>query len=232
MKQLHSGARTRACSAGTFAGGRARPAVLRRCLHEACSYRIVFYIPHNPLELDFVPNPMIVGFPLPERSPGMAKTQVRLSCRRSLERAKQLAWIDLRKQQHVDVIGHDHPCSKIVVPQFDPAYQGIGHLSGDGFQSQVHRSNPRRIQIPVHPDEGTARVQCSLRRIARLRKTSMEMPGDKQPLVFGVVVREAPAGGHMREVVRRGYYSLKPRRQECRRRTHECVRHIRGGQVG
>jgi len=195
------GAGTRACRDGTLpvARGRfcrARPLVLPRPSHESGFHGIVFNVTDDFFKLALVPYPVIVGFGLPKRLPGPSQDQVSLTRRATLERTKQMRRRNLRQQQRVDMVAHNHPSAQIVVANFDAALQGAHHNSSNILPAQVHRTESGGVQVAIHPDKRLPNSD-SRRRISIVWQAAIQVPGYEQPLAFRVDVRQATAGfGH------------------------------------
>jgi len=222
------GARTRACSAGTLAGGRARPAVLQRGVHESTHDGIPLDISDNPLKLALVADPMIVRLPLPKWVSGASQKDIGFTCSRALNRPKKFGGADFRQQKNVDMIGHDHPSPKIVVPKLYATLEPCGYYLRNRVLAQVHRTGSRGIEVSVHPDKCLPGISGALRWVHGFVQASKQVPRHEKPLAFRVTMRETPTGQlHTRSVARGLEISLQPRRQESRRCTHECVRHGR-----
>ncbi len=63
----------------------------------------------------------------------------------------------------------------------------------NSFLSQEHRTGSSAIHISVHPNKGLAGGKLLRRRIPPMGKAPMQMPGNKEPLVFGIDMGQ-PAG--------------------------------------
>ena len=177
------GAGTRACRLDNrveaFAGICARPPVLLRFRRQACLDRIVLDIGSYSRMLAFVADPMVVGFPLPERLPGETKDAVCFVGGGSLHRLQQTAWMDFGEQQGVDVIRHDDECSQFEVAQGDAFVQGIDHDAGDGGLTQIHGPARGLVQVAIDPNERFTGRSFGRGWETAMRETAMEVPGEE-----------------------------------------------------
>ncbi len=163
----------------TFAGICARPPVLLRFRRQACLDRIVLDIGSYSRMLAFVADPMVVGFPLPERLPGETKDAVCFVGGGSLHRLQQTAWMDFGEQQGVDVIRHDDECSQFEVAQGDAFVQGIDHDAGDGGLTQIHGPARGLVQVAIDPNERFTGRSFGRGWETAMRETAMEVPGEE-----------------------------------------------------
>ena len=215
------GAGTRACRADTRVGACARPRVILGALNQSGLYRIVLNVFPNPIHFDVVPNPMIVGFPLPEGVSGEPEDFVSLAGSHTFQPAEQKRRSNLRQQQNVNMVGHQNPRPKLIVREFNAAEQRSNHNLRDRFQLQVQRAFLRGVEIPVQPDKSLAGGKLPRRRKSPLRQTAVQMPCGKDPFSFGILMGQPTAEvGHRPLVLFGDDYS-----QPMNKRRHECPDH-------
>lgn len=193
------GAGTLAVARGRFC--RTRPRVVVRTRDEPGFNRIVLDVSNNFLKLALVSDPVIVGFGLPKRLPRPAQHLVGFPSAATFQRAKQSPRLHLWLQKYVDMVGHNHPSSQVVVTKIDAAAERVDDYVGDILPAKVQGASPGGIQVTIHPDKGLSGSQSG-RRISTLWQAALQMPGYEEPLAFQINMRETPAGfGHIGEWV-------------------------------
>jgi hypothetical protein len=222
LRRKSSSARTHACRVHTrvnawiFARVRTRHARVRalqaftpfrvsagpRVVFHAC-YQTSFHWVHFDVSRYLVPfvlisSPVVVGFSPPERLAGSAEQFVRLPGGRSLQRLEQVARRDLRKQKHVDMVGHNRERSQFVVLEPSPLEQGVDYYLGDRILLQKRGPGASFVEITIHPDESLSRSGFLWRRKSRSRKASMQVPRHEQPAIRRVNVRKPALRRHHR----------------------------------
>ena len=154
---------------------------------------MILDVRNNPPYLAFVRDPMIVGFSLPKGFPAASQYPVRRARAGALQRLQQAGRRNQRQQEHMNVIGHENPRPKLVVPQIDPAAQRGHYGAGDLLVAQVQGAVRRGVEIAIHPYKCLAAVPVAWGRIHRMRKTAVQMPGEEEPLPLRMLVGEAAA---------------------------------------
>ena len=108
------------------------------------------------------------------------------------------------------------------------------HYRGDFRPKEMPRSFPSGIEIAIHPNKGLAIGILSGRRKQRYGQASVQMPCDKEPFTRRMDVWQSASRETHRGIV--GLRDAnspqscrilpgKERRDESRRRGHECPRH-------
>ncbi len=77
--------------------------------------------------------------------------------------------------------------------QPDSALQRRSDYARDWLLSQIDGSAACCIQMPIYPDEGSARREGARRRIRGLRETAVKVPRQEEPLTFRIVMRQTAA---------------------------------------
>ena len=98
---------------------------------------------------------MVEGFVLPEGLSGPLKNEVRLPCRSAFQPSHEGLHGNLRLQEHMDVIGHDHPGSQGIEISFlltIPA--GMLHHLRHANIFQPNGSERGFVCLPVDANEG------------------------------------------------------------------------------
>ncbi len=145
---------------------------------------------------------MIVGFGLPELAPGSIQNQICFPGRMAFERLEKPARGDQRQQQHVNMIGHYYPRTKLVLTeQYSPLDRPC-HDCGNFRLEQILGTFPCGIEIAVHPHKDLAIGTLPGRRKQRLGQTSVQMPCDKEPFARRMDVRQSASGQTHRRIVR------------------------------
>jgi hypothetical protein len=217
------------CGQDTRVGACARPPVILRTLNQPCFNRIVPNVPPDPAHLDVVANPVLVGFPLSERVSGEPEDFISLACSSALQPAKQKGRSSLRQQQDVNVIGHQHPRPKLIVPKIDAAQQRSNYELGNRFQIQIQRTLPGRVEIPVNPDESLASGKLPRRRVSPLRQTAVQIPGSENPLSFRIPMGQ-PTHRPLVPFVDCYSHPMSKRRHECPGHKYPPMGHLVRGQ--
>src|ERR1017187_9688631 len=129
MEFLHLAKVCRNRGAGAFAcQPRTRPRPIGWIRYQTGANRIVLHIVNDAGQFHFIPHTMVKRFILPESLSRSAQDQVALSCRGAFQPARNYRQLDLGPQQHMHVIRHDHPGSKLVeVSSALAMQQGMGH---------------------------------------------------------------------------------------------------------
>jgi len=223
------GARTRACRVHTRVNAwppsriRARPGIILRRFNQSSFHGIPFNIVRDPAPLRLIPNPMVIGFPLPKLLASSVQQPIGLTRSDSLQRFKQQAGRNRGQQKQVDMIRHDDERPEPILAQFVAAKKRFDYQRGYRVTPHVHRSRLGPVKVAIHPRESFAAGNLAARRKVRTGQTPVELPGGEQPRVVWIDVVEAALGFHRRCS---GSAVLKiSRSQECERGTHECVRH-------
>ena len=87
------------------------------------------------------------------------------------------------------MVRHNDECFEVVVLQVLRAVmEGIHYRFRDGLLFPVERSTTGGVEISVHPDKGSSRILFVWRRVERGWRAPVEMPRDKQTLVFRAYV--------------------------------------------
>jgi hypothetical protein len=166
---------------------------------------------------------MVIGLPLPELLASAMKQPVGLTRGSSLERFQQQARRNRRQQKQVDVIRHDYKRSEAIVSQVLAVEERFDYKRGDGFAPQINGTRVRSVEAAIHPRKSRAIGSFASGWEVRTRQTAMQVPGEEQPAIVRVDMREAALGWH---APNSAVIELKiSRSHECERGTHECVRH-------
>jgi hypothetical protein len=185
-------ARTHACSVHTRVNAssplhmRTGPGIFFSAVNHSRFHRVFLNIGANPLPFPFIAHPMVVGFPLPERLAGSSKYKVRGSGGKAFERLQQQARSHHRQQQHMHMVRHDGKRSKIILAQFGPFEQRSNHQFRDRWLFQKQGAGSGAIHILVHPNKCLSGGEFVRRRISPMGKAPMEVPGNKEPLIFRI----------------------------------------------
>jgi len=97
---------------------------------------------------------MVVRFSLPERLSGSAQQEIGLTSCEAFQRLEQAARLHQRKQQDMDMIGHDHKRTELVMPEFDSTLDGIHHQSYNCVLAEEQWAPASGIQVAIDPNEG------------------------------------------------------------------------------
>ena len=228
-RTVRRGARTPACRVHTrvnaWSPSRvcARPQIILPSLSQTRLHRVALDRSRNPDPLPLISYPVVIRLALPKLLPGALEQLVRFSRSHPFERFQQQTRRDQRKQQHMNVIRHDHPCSQMVVPQGLAPNERIDYDYCDCLLPEVQGTRIGAVKKPIHPSEGLTTRDFGRRRETRMRKVAVQMPGEEQPAVVGIDVREAALGRH---ALRSGIIVVKfSCSHECEHGTQECVRH-------
>jgi len=230
------GARTRACRVHTRVNAltpfrmSTRPRIILRPSNQLGLHRIPLDVGGNPVPLQIIPNPMIVGFSLPKLLTRAVQQPVGFPRRDALQSLEQQARRDPRQQEHVDVIRHDDKRSKPILAHSITAKQRFDYQRGDCLVLQVQGARVSPIEKSIHPCKSFAPGNLARRRKVGSRQTSIQVPGEEQPRIVGIDVRKAALGRHALNSGTSGYKIS--RSHECERGTQECVRHNLGQNLG
>ena len=122
-----------------------------------------------------------------------AQHPVRLACGETFQRLQETTGSNPRQYQDVNVVGHHHKGTQLIVAQGNPLMQTIHDHTCKFRLVKKQRSVASLIQIPVHPHESLSGRNFAGRRIAAVGKTPVQMPGHKEPLARRVSMRQAAA---------------------------------------
>jgi hypothetical protein len=143
---------------------------------------------HDTIELPFVAHVVVVRLILPERPPSAPQECICLPGGRPFHPFHENGWRNKRQGQHVNVVGHDHPCAKIVVPSVTVAFV---HCFGDQPCNAVILE-PERAGLPIESaimrHERIARGAVN-RQVPQRGERSVEPPREKKIAVVWVKVR-------------------------------------------
>jgi len=139
---------------------------------------------------------MVVRFALPELLAGVVEQSIGLALGRSLERFQKMGRRYDGPQEYVNVVGHDHEGSKLVVTEFESSVQRVDEELGAAGLSQKLRTLPRCVEVAVNPDESFSRRGLGRRWEPACAKTSVKRPGYEEPPALRIRVRKPAAGVH------------------------------------
>lgn len=140
-----------------------------------------------------MPNPMIVGFELPERLPGSSKQLVGAARGGAFQPAHNDGQIHMGQYQQVHVIRHDRPGIEVIkVPFFFSDLNCFGHDTRDARIFQPARATTTAVQGSICCDEGVAGRKISIGAFAD-GEASIQAPRDENVDAFGLDVRQAAA---------------------------------------
>ena len=185
-----------------------RPRKRFRCCNNPGLHRIPFNVSHNILKLSIIPNESVITLILPKRPPHNTQHLIPLPRRESLERLHKRRHLDQRRNQKMNVVGHDDKCMQIIVPPILIPNR-VGHHFSHLRPLQVQRPRDGVIEQPVHGDKGLSRRDRRWERSIR-RETSVQPPRQKDRFSYGVEVRQAATvkGRHKQGVGSGGDCSL------------------------
>ena len=249
----YCGARTRACRVHTCVNAKqvhpiaplrvsARPSIILNLRNQPGLDWIVFNVPSNPLPLTFIPHPVIIRLPSPKLLTSSSQQLICLPRRNAFEGLKQFTRRNPRKQKHVDMVGHNGKRSELVMTEFRTFEERIGHKLRDRVLLEKRWPGASSIQVPIHPDERFTRSALRGRRESRAWQTPVQVPGNEQPTILRINMRQPPLRVHTtvsvispgklsvaHALVRAVFALLRTqssrRSHECERGTQECVRH-------
>ena len=171
--------------------GGARPGIILRPCNQSSPNGIIFDVFHDPAKLFLVPNPVVMGLPLPEGFAGSAQEFVRLLCAKALHRAHKAAGLRHRVNEHMNMVRHDHPGFQPVIVQLNfRERHRVSHDARDFGTLQPRGTGPRLVQVSVQPDERSSARQRR-RRVSIPWHGSIQIPGNEQGPAFGLPVGEA-----------------------------------------
>ena len=90
----------------------------------------------------------------------------------------------------MNMIGHDDPCMRLVLPDLGSVIDGSHDQLGNVRLSEKSRPATRLIEQPVHGDERFAGDHILGRKRAIGRKTAVQAEGNEQRLADYIQVRE------------------------------------------
>jgi len=129
------------------------PPKLLRVAHQSSSNRIHFDIGSNPLKLRPIPNQAIIALTLPESLTGSTQQFISLSRSKSLQRMHKYRDLNMRRNQHMNMVSHDHPGVQHIVPRRIPIKQSVRDQSGDLRTPQINWPTSSHIRKPIHSSE-------------------------------------------------------------------------------
>ena len=190
--------------AGAFAcPSRARPRPLARARRQTGTNRIVLHIADDAVQLLLIPHAMVVGLVLPEHLPRPAQYKVGLTGSGTFQPAGNYRQRCLGPQQHMHVIGHDHPSSEFVeVPSGLAIQKRVCHCTRYSRVLQPNRPGRSLVHFAVQIQEGSAggRRRAGTRlRPSKRREGIGQPPGNKQVGCLGDIgmqVRQPSAVEH------------------------------------
>jgi hypothetical protein len=224
-----SGARTPACRVHTRVNAPApsricaRPRVVFRRRNQPRPYRIPLNIGSNPAPFLLASHPVIVRLALPKLFTCPMQQPVSFPRRDAFERFQQDARRNRGQQKQVDVVRHDDEGPKKILAQVFAANKRFDYQGCDCVVPEVKGTRMRLVKIAIHPCESFAPGDLSGWRKMRAWQTAMKVPGQEQPCVSGIVMRQTALGGHA--LISGAIVPKISRSHECERGTHECVRH-------
>jgi len=183
-------ARTRACRVETHLDATTRPPILPHGFHDPSLHRIIFDITPNPIELLLIPNPLIVRFLLPKRTPSASQNPIPLPCGHALQRLHQMADTDFRQNQQMNMIRHNGVSIKFIVTQLHALINRLHNHICDSRFLQVQRPPARSIQIPIHARKCFTSRHLRGRHCHRRRQTPVQTPGNKKSLSFRINMQQ------------------------------------------
>ena len=150
---------------GAFACRCTRPWPMGGLIDQTRGYRIVLNVSNEAIQFIVVSHSMVEGFVLPEGLSGPAGNQIGLPRRSAFQPPHDCSQGNLRLQEHMNVIRHDHPGSKGILHQLCHANVFQPNGSKRGFVSPCRRR--RRLcqgsRFDVHgceePNRPVARLQ-------------------------------------------------------------------------
>src|SRR5258706_16018671 len=102
---------------------------------------------------------MIIALLVPEMLAATFQQQVASPSRSGFKRAKKLRDAYLRRQEQMNVIGHNHKGVHLIMPQPGAKFDRGEHQLSDSWLSEKGGAEAGLIKQPVHRDEGFTRSQ-------------------------------------------------------------------------
>jgi len=163
---------------------------LRR-LHQSGLNGVPLDISSNPQELRVAADDMIVTLLLPKRSPDQTKNPTSFMARKSFQGSKPFACRNTGRNQHVNVIGHNHETVETISVKPNVSIQNSRHdHPGDFRLPKVDRSGSRVIEQLVHRDERSTPTD-SLRRESPVNRQCATQPeSHEHPLPHRIPMRQ------------------------------------------
>ena len=169
----------------------ARPGPFRRCVCKTSCHGIVFDIANSLPKFLAGSYPTIPGFVLPKRRADQAECRIRETRGRALQPLCDPAQWNIRGDQDVYMIRHNHPRVEIVESLSGAELDPICHKRCDARISKPPRSR-RGVQLPVLDDKRDSGVRTGDQRFSasRDRNRAKQAPGDEDWNAFRLKVRK------------------------------------------
>ena len=194
------GARTPACCGDTLVAvphlPLRRPGEILRTPDKPSPNWIIFDIKRNSRPFFCVSHPVVVRFPLPKRLAGTTQQAISLTSGGAFQALHQFRGTHLWEQQYVNMVRHYYERAKLILSKLLAAAKGIHHKAGNFLLPQEHGTRTGAVQLTIQPYKYLPRRSFTgaWERIGPDRL--VQVPGDKQPAVLWVKVREAACGFH------------------------------------
>ena len=186
------------CGAGNLACSRlsggpcTRPTEIPHRSNQPRTYRVIFNVRTNALELSFIPYQMVIAFILPESLPHAPQNQICLMRRVPLQRPQPPDRIHMRRHQHVHMVRHHHEGMQVVPmePLVAISQRGNDHPGHIG-SLEIMRTYSGSIEKPVDRDESFSGGNSSRRKNALRRQTPKQPESHEERMTNYRPVREA-----------------------------------------
>jgi hypothetical protein len=184
-----SGAANPGCS--RLSGGSAGPREFFWSEHETGLDWVAFDVTLNPAKLFSVSDEVIVAFILPEMASGQAENLIGLVTGEAFQRAEPFCGDDVRGDQHVDVVGHDHVGMENVSMEAALSFlYGFDYALGDFGDFQEERAGLSFVQDSVHRHKRLPGVQGIWWEDSTSREAAPEPKSHEEGLAYYVPVRQ------------------------------------------
>ncbi len=162
-----------------------------RLRHKACANWIVFDVAPYFVKLPRISDQMIVTLVLPKRS-CVGKNLIGATSGKALERTEPFTRSYPRRDQDMDVIGHDHVSMQLVAVQVEFAVVNrFGDYPRNFGSLQIHRSRPSLVQEAIHGGECVARPHASRGKHPVRWEATVQAEGDEYRLPKHIPVGKA-----------------------------------------
>jgi len=141
------------------------------------------------------PHPPVVRFGLPEGLPSLANNHVRFSRCTALNSPQHFRGRDEGPNQKMDMVRHGDPRVEFAEPIPVRRSPDLRRNQVRQFRPlQPHRSDTRRVEIAVHPNERVACGRMVGGRVPAFAQTAVQRPRNEQHSICWPPVGKASAG--------------------------------------
>jgi hypothetical protein len=181
---------------------------------------VPFNVSFDAASFFVISDQMVIAFVLPERSTVQAEDPRSRPPGKAFQRTEPIGYFHVRRDQHVDVVGHDHEGVEIVSIESALAIEnGCDNQSGDVGFLQVTRTAFGSVQQAVHRDKDFAGGHSCRWKDSICRQASMEAECYEDSFADYVPVGQSSlVKAHKGSSALDGDFSqVRPRRAEARR---------------